>query len=714
MTLLARRSRRVPDVRQLGLADCGTTCLAMVLAYHGRWPSTSELRDALPDDRDGHSALALLDAARRQGLDGRGLKIHADAIGRLRMPAVLHWRGNHFVVVERVIGGPRPRYVVVDPSTGRQILDTTHVREAFSGITVELWPGSGFLRRGRPRGAFGRYLGLVVEQARLLGAAAALSLLLLGSALALPIATTLLVDVAIPRAQTTVLHLVIGGGLAAAVAQGWTTWARANVLLHLQERTDRSIVTAVLRRLLGLPHAFFLQRSIGDLVARLASLGQIRDALTVTALSVAMDAALVLAYLAGLVWLSPALAGVATVLAIAQLVLFAISRRWQRASAANYLAVESDARAYQTRVLMGIEAIKASGSEAHVLDGFAPLFDRVVTAARAQGRVVAAIEAATAGLRMLGPVALLGAGAALVMRGDTSLGAMLGAVQLGLAVLVPLASLAATAGRLQMTASAIERVDEIFATPLERSDGESPELVGSIHMDGVVVTYRKEGLPILRDVTLGVAPGEHVAIVGASGAGKSTLARAMLGLVPLAGGRLEIGGVPLEAWNLQALRRQIGVVTQDASLFNLSIAENIALGFPSASVEAIEDAARLACVHDEIVAMPLGYATLLADGGATLSGGQRQRIALARAFVRAPRLLLLDEATSAVDGATEQAIHRGLAARGCTTVSIAHRTSTLSLADRIVFLSNGVIAASAAHADLVDGDGEYRRVVGLA
>lgn len=701
--------RRLPLLRQQAGSDCGPTCLAMVLAFHGRWLSRPQIDALLPPGRDGYSALTLLEAARSQGLTGRGLRLEAGAVNRLRPGSILHWRGNHFVVYE----GPAADGVRInDPARGRRLVDSATLAAQFSGLALELWPGEDFQPQARPGQALGRYLAILAEGRRLLGGTLVLSLILLGFSLLLPLLTVVVVDRLIPAGQVSTLLLVLIGSVLLVAGQGLTFVIRGLLLVRLHEHFDRRTVTTLTERLLALPYGFFQQRSVGDLVMRLGSTAQVREALTGGTLSAVMDGLLLVIYLGLLLALSPLLTLVAVVLAGLHLGVFAITRRQLADLTAWYLACEAESRGFQSRMLMGIETLKATGSEGEAAARHRQLFDNVLEASRQRGRFNAWQEGVRDALRLLGPVVLLGVGAHEVITGGMTLGVMLGALQLALSFLIPLTALIATAVRLTTVAGHLERLEEIHtAEPEPAGGGIDRPVSGAVELQGVSFRYGPTSPWILEGLDLTVPAGSHVAIVGPSGSGKSTLARLLLGLSFPQQGRVCFDGIPLEDWDLGALRRQLGVVTQEASLFNLPIADNIALGSPIADRQAIEAAARTARIHDEIIRLPMGYDTRLTDGGSTLSGGQRQRLTLARALVRRPRLLVLDEATSALDSVTESAIQQALDQLNCTVVTIAHRLSTVQRADLILVMDGGRIVERGSHRELLTRGGPYRQLI---
>ncbi|MGH7269149.1 MAG: peptidase domain-containing ABC transporter, partial [Polyangiaceae bacterium] len=262
----------------------------------------------------------------------------------------------------------------------------------------------------------------------------------------------------------------------------------------------------------------------------------------------------------------------------------------------------------------------------------------------------------------------------------------------------------------------MERIEDVLDTPAEESGvgsggGEHAVVAGAIRVVDLVFRYPSEPRPTLDGVSLQIEPGECVAVVGSSGSGKSTLARILARLYEPTGGSVAVDGIDLRHWHLPTLRGRLGIVTQDTRLFSGSIRDNVAMFDPDVSQEDVERACVLACLDDAIAAMPMGFDTVLADGGSSLSGGQRQRLSLARALVRRPDVLILDEATSALDSVTEKRVQENLRSLNCTRVVVAHRLSTVVSADKIVVLDQGRVAAMGRHGELLVASPVYRELV---
>jgi ABC-type bacteriocin/lantibiotic exporter with double-glycine peptidase domain len=412
--------------------------------------------------------------------------------------------------------------------------------------------------------------------------------------------------------------------------------------------------------------------------------------------------------------LSPPLAALVLGLALAQVTVLLLARRRNQHLMSETLQVEARSQSYTFELLAGIETLKAAGAERRAAEHWERLFIDQVNVALRRGRLDATVDAVTGTLQLGAPLAILVYGGFQVLNGGISLGTMLAFAALAAGFLEPLATLIETGLKLQLVRSYMERINDVLDAPREQEGQRvvpAHRLSGQVRAESVSFSYGPLAPMVVRDVSLDVQPGQQLGIVGRSGSGKSTLAHLLLGIYPPSSGRILFDGIDLAELELTSLRRQIGIVTQRPYLFGATVRQNIALSNPAMPQEMVVEAAKLACIHDEIVAMPMGYETPLVDGGASLSGGQQQRIALARALAHRPTILLLDEATSDLDSLTERMVHHNLSRLGCTRIVIAHRLSTIVDADLILVMAEGRIVQRGSHQELMALPGAYREQV---
>jgi ATP-binding cassette, subfamily B, bacterial len=702
------RRRRVPYVQQTAASDCGAASLAMVLAYHGKHLRLDEVRKATGYGRDGADALAILAAARAFGLSGRGVKIEeVDDLRFLPPGSILHWRFGHFLVFERLTADGAE---LVDPASGRRRVGREELGHAFTGVALVFEPGEGFAPGEARRRRASWLLRLLREHAGVVQRVVVTSAMVQLFALALPLLIGVLVDRVIPRGD---LHLLgtLAAGLAAFVAfQFLASLLRSHILLYLRTRLDERMTLEFIDHLVDLPYAFFQQRSAGDLMMRLASNATVREILTSGALSAVLDGVLVTLYLILLFVASPSMGLLVVALAAARVGVFLVTRRRHRDLMSRSLQTEARSQSYQVNLLAGIETLKAAGAEHRAVEQWSHLFVDVLNVSLIRGRLAAFVDSTLAALGMASPLVILVWGASQVLQGHLSLGTMLALNALAAGFLTPLSALITNAFQFQLLGSYLERIDDVLDTPREQDPATvspAPRLEGGIRVEAVSFRYGPSAPLVVQDVTIDIPPGGFVALVGPSGAGKSTLASLLAGLYPPTEGRILFDGADLAELDLRSVRRQVGIVPQHPYLFGVSVRANLTLSDPTLPLSRAVEAAKLAHIHDDILAMPMGYDTLLADGGTSLSGGQRQRLALARALVHRPAILLLDEATSSLDTRTEREIQRELAALRATRIVIAHRLSTIRDADLILVMESGRIVEQGRHEDLLDRGGAY-------
>ncbi len=700
---------RVPVIRQMTITDCGAACLGMVLSFHGRKVRMHELRTAVGAGRDGTSALSLMEAASSYGLSVDPVGIGAQDLMGLEEPAILHWQSNHYVVLERI---GRNGAVIVDPMLGRRRLTLQAFEEGFSGIAFLITPGTSFSAQTLKRARWSRYWKILrrahSESVRVLLGSIALQLI----GLAVPAATALVIDKVIPSGQHSLLTLVILGALCFGVLHLAVSYFRAFALLRLQTLLDREMTTGFVSHILSLPFSFFQNRTLGGVFAFLNSIVIIRDVLSTQFVSMALDAAMVSGYFLLLLKIRPVFAVVALGTGLLQALTVLLTKERIHVATQDQVHSQSRAQGLIIEILRGIETIKSAGLETTTFDNWRALHWKQAEMTMKRELIGEGVRILLASLTAVSPIVFLALGAGAVLDRQLSLGAMLALIALAAGFLTPLSSLLGSLNKTQVVGAHLDRIDDVYEEIPERTSGEEiNDFDGRIDFRQVSFRYAPNSPLVLRNLSFSIERNSTVALVGPSGSGKSTVAKLILGLYTLTEGQIFVDGRPIEEIDLRNFRKHIGVVTQAMFLFNDTVTRNIAFDQPGMSPDVIVRAAEMASIHADILAMPLGYDTVIGEGGGGLSGGQRQRICLARALARRPRMLLFDEATSELDVLSERAVQSALDTLDVTRILIAHRVSTIQSADQILVLSGGEIIERGTHDELMAGRGLYNEMV---
>jgi ATP-binding cassette subfamily B protein len=704
-------ARRLRLRMQVERADCGAACLTAVLDHYGKHLSMEQVREVTGSGRDGTTARTLVEAARWFGLDARGVRADIGDLGLLPRGTLLYWDMSHFVVLDRV---NRRSVRILDPALGRRTVPKDELDRSYTGVAIMLEPGPAFERAEQRRGSVLRYLRPILFERTTLGSVIGTSALLRVAGLALPLMTALVVDRVVPHRDRSLMTVIVASFAVVIGFNFFSSLVRGRLLLNLRIRVDYVTTMRFVEHLAALPYSFHLRRSSGDLLNRLRSNATVREVFTTSAVSTLLDGSFASLYLALLIAISPPMAILAVGLATGQAISLVLSRRAAHRLTSTGLLAEARSQSFSMQFLAGIGTLKASGTEPRAVERFSEVFTEELAASLAKGRLGILVDAATGLLRSAAPIVLLTVAAMQVVDGHLSLGAALAVNALAAGFLGPIDGLITCSQSLVFLRSYIDRLDDVFETAPEQDPAmvrPAPALTGRIRADGVSFRYDPLSADVVRDVTLEIRPGSFVAIVGRSGSGKTTLAHVLLGLYRPSAGAVLHDGMDLSGLDVRTVRSQLGVVTQDPYLFSESIRENVAFADPRMPLERVVDAARMAAVHDDIAAMPLGYDTMVGEGGALLSGGQRQRVAIARAIAARPRVMLLDEATSHLDAIAEHTVYDGLASMQCTRIVVAHRLSTVVGADLIIVMDDGQVVGTGTHESLLATNEAYAALV---
>lgn len=684
---------KVRLVRQTEVAECGLASLTMVANYHGFDVDLGTMRRKYSPSLRGAPLRALIGLADQIGLTPRAVKLPLEELQNLHMPAVLHWDLNHYVVIEAVKGG---KALIHNPDGRSTWMALSEVSDHFTGVALELRPSSDFDKKSlRDRLRLSQLWQSMTGLKRALVQILLLSLVLQAFVLASPYYMQIAIDNALPALDGDLLSvLAIGFGLFTLI-NVIASLLRSFVLLNAGTSVGYGLATNIARRLFRLPIEWFEKRHTGDILSRFQSITPIQDLLTQGAVAALVDGVMAIFTLAVMFFYSPLLAFIAIIAFLlygaARLVSFSFQREAEEAT----IITGGKEQTTLIESLRGMVTLRLFGRETlrHAL-WQTKLTDSVNSNVRL-ARI--GIWQSSANLLIFGieNILTIYLAVSFVIEGaGFSVGMVFAYIAYKNQFISKSAALIDQAIQFRMLGLHLERLSDIALSDEDRSFGEGQEthteLDGSIELKDVFYRYSPSDPMVLQGVNLRIEQGEHVAITGPSGGGKSTLLKIMLGLVEAEGGDVLVDGIPLKRFGYKSFHRQVAAVLQEDSLFAGSIADNIALFDDEVDMQRVVNAAAAASIHEDIMAMPMQFETLIGDMGSTLSGGQKQRVLLARALYRQPRILFMDEGTAHLDSKHEAAVNEAINAMGITRVIIAHRQETIAAADRQLVLAGGV------------------------
>ncbi|MGB7193426.1 MAG: peptidase domain-containing ABC transporter [Collimonas pratensis] len=691
----------LPLMLQTEATECGLACLGMVAGYHGYRTDLASLRRRFPVSLKGSTLRDLIAIAEQLELASRPLKLDLDDLAQLKLPCVLHWNLNHFVVLQEV--GLRSA-TVYDPAFGIRKLSLAEVAKAFTGVALELWPNPGFKpARAVESVPLRRLLGRISGLYRSFSQILLLSLALEVFAVVSPFFLQWVIDNVLVAADRDLLTtLALGFGLLMLMQQAIGV-GRSWVLMYMSTTLNVQWQANVFTHLLRLPVAYFEKRHLGDVVSRFGAVGIIQHTLTTSFLEAILDGVMTVATLALMFIYSPTLAWIA----IAAMLLYGLGR-WAWFAPLRHATEEQiiHAAKQQTHFLETIRGVKTiklfQRQDERRSTWLSLLVDQINADLRTQ-KLSLLYKTLNGVLFGIENILTIWLGARLVMDGNFTVGALMAFTAYKGQFDSRVSSLIDKFVELKMLQLQGERLADIVLQPPETTHGrnlgeQEAMLSPSLEVRGLRFRYAEQEPYVLDDVSFRIEAGESVAIVGPSGGGKTTLVNVLLGILAPSQGEVLIGGQPVQQVGLDTLRRMVGTVLQDDVLFAGSLADNISFFDPQADQAWIRQCARLAAIEQDIGAMPMGYNTLVGDMGTILSGGQKQRILLARALYKRPQILFLDEATSHLDIEREQQVNHAIGAMRITRVIVAHRPETINSADRVIMLVDGKVIELAVQA----------------
>ncbi|MDQ0474786.1 peptidase domain-containing ABC transporter [Labrys wisconsinensis] len=676
--------RSLPVVTASEAAECGLACMAMVARFHGHDIDMNALRQRYALSLAGASLKSLMGIADQLGFSTRALKVELQALRRIRLPAILHWDLNHFVVLKSV---GRRGVVIHDPATGARTLPFDEVSRHFTGVALELARAESFepLHERTPMKLsrlWSRLDGWWSALAQVLVLSAALQL----AAFVAPLQMQLVVDQALAEADGNLLTVIALGFGALVVVQAGIEALRSWALRMLGHLLSFQITGNLVRHLLRLPSDFFEKRHVGDIVSRLGSVKPIQDAITQGVVGTVIDGAMASVAAVVLFFYSPLLGFIVVVAVLINLaVTLALFPGMQRRTQEAIIA-DAKEQSHLMETVRAATTLKLLGREAVREGAWRNLHADTANANISLGRLQVSLAFFQSAITGLQTVLVIYVAGRMILAGEGfSVGMLFAFLSYRQTFTDRTFALVNQMVQFRFLRLHLDRLSDIVLAPAEtRTD--APGLIdvsGSIRLKQVSFRYGATDPLVLEDVNLEIEPGDYIAIQGPSGGGKTTLLKLLLGLDRPTDGLIELDGQPATPERWRSWRSHVGVVAQDDRLLSGSIADNIAGFDPDLDMQRVVAAAMAAQIHADIMRSPMQYLTLVGDMGSTLSGGQRQRVLLARALYRQPSILILDEGTANLDDRNEELIAELLDRMAITRIVVAHRPALLRNARRI-------------------------------
>jgi ATP-binding cassette, subfamily B, bacterial HlyB/CyaB len=688
--------------------DPGLACLVALLRFLGVGADAKQIKHQFGSVPIGVSEM--LQCAKQFGLKARAIKTKWERLIDKPLSGIAVLRDGGFLVLGKVDG---EKAVVLSPSSSRPALMTRSDFEAVWSGQLVLMTKRGSLTNLAQQFDLTWFLDGIHKYRRLLTDVLVASFFLQLFALVSPLFFQVVIDKVLVHHSMSTLDVLMLGLAAIATFELLLGIFRTYLFAHTTNRIDVELGARLFRHLLALPITYFQARRVGDSVARVRELENIRNFLTSSALTLVIDLFFTFVFLAVMFFYSPLLTGVVLAafpfyiaISVAATPLFRqrLNEKFRRGAENQAFLVES---------VTGVETLKSMAVEPQMQRRWE---EQLAGYVAASFRVISLGNTASQSVQYINKImlaVLLYFGAKLVIAGDLTVGELVAFNMLASRVSAPVLRLAQIWQDFHQARLSVARLGDILNTPAEPTykPGRTalPAIRGQVVFEHVTFRYRIDGPEILHDVNLDVPAGQLIGIVGPSGSGKSTLTKLAQRLYTPESGRVLIDGVDIAMVDPAWLRRQMGVVLQENILFNRSVRDNIALADPGMPMERVIAAAQLAGAHDFVLELPEGYDTIVEERGSNLSGGQRQRLAIARALVTDPRILIFDEATSALDYESERVIQQNMRqiAEKRTVFIVAHRLSALRMADRIVTIERGRLIEDGTHEDLIKTGGRY-------
>jgi NHLM bacteriocin system ABC transporter peptidase/ATP-binding protein len=717
-TLRFSRRHRTPTVLQMEAVECGAAALGIILAHHGRIVALEELRLASGVSRDGSKASNVIKAALGYGLIAKGFSKEPEDLPSVQLPCIVFWNFNHFLVVE---GFGRHVVYLNDPAAGPREVTYQEFDQSFTGVVLTFEPGPDFKKGGHKRSLIRALRSRLAgsETGLLCVTLAGLGLVVPG--LIIPTFAQVFVDQVLIQGRKQWMGPLLIGMAVTAIFRAALGWFQGFYLMRLQAKMAISTSSRFFWHVLRLPIEFFTQRYGGEIGSRVQINDGVAHLLSGQLAGNFIDLLMAVFYVIVMIHYDVFLTVVGVSVAVCNI--FAVRHFARRRVDGSRRLQQEEGKLTGTSMngLQMIETLKATGTEPEFFVRWSGYQSKVVNIQQKMALYGRYLDSVSNVLSAINTATIIAVGGLRVMDGYLSIGELVAFQSLMASFSGPFNGLVNMGATLQDVQGSMNRLDDVLwhrqdpqlAGPetAPAPNGAPVKLTGELVLRGLTFGYSKLDPPLIEDFSLTIKPGQRVAIVGASGSGKSTVAKLVCGLYESWSGEILFDGKMRNAYPRGVLTNSLALVDQDVFLFEGTVSENLTLWDEEVPDNQVVQAAKDACIHDDVVARPNGYGSKVSEGGANFSGGQRQRLEIARALVNYPSVLVLDEATSALDPTTEKLIDDNLRRRGCTCLIVAHRLSTIRDCDEIIVMERGRVVQRGTHEALKAVEGAYSQLI---
>ena len=710
---------RTPTVLQLEAVECGAASLAMILGYHGRIEPLAKLRQNCGVSRDGSKAANILRAARRYGMEASGIKASVDALRNLQMPCILFWEFNHFVVLE---GFKKDRVFINDPAMGHREIPIAEFEKSFTGVALAMKPGEEFIRGGKKPSLARAVRERLVGSSLPIAFCIFIGFLMVIPGILFPVLLQVFLDEiilegrtdwAMPIMMAMFFSILLGLGL---------KYLQLNSLRRLRLNLTIKLSSQFLWHLLQLPNEFYVQRFAGEVANRSQLNQDLASDLSGRLAQTVIDVAMAMLYLTVMLYYDIMLTCIGIGIALINFVVL----KWISSSRveASMRVLQEFGKAEGTAMagLKGIETIKASGLEAGFYEKWSGYYSKAINAQQELQVSNVLLSTLPMMLSALATVLVIIVGGFRVLDGLMTIGMLVAFQSLMGSFLGPVNNLLDLGSMTQEMRGDVDRIDDVLKYPFvpsgvgqvdDQIEGGETFLKGDVRLENVTFGYNPLEAPLLEDLNLHIRPGDRIALVGGSGSGKSTLAKLISGeLVPWSG-EIYFDGIPSAELPRSLFVNSFSFISQEILLFSGTVRDNLTLWDSTVPDHDLQQACEDAAILETITALPGGLDSELIEGGNNLSGGQKQRLEIARTLVTNPTILILDEATSALDTETERVVLDRMRMRGCSSIFVSHRLSTIRDCTEIIVLEQGKVVERGNHDELWNSNGAYAELLKL-